>query len=99
LSLWKAIQQRLWTGPVVKDYGTISDRSMGRQRRTLSAVLSEKEGRRLYLRESWRAFAAARINFIELDRDEALRLREILDDALAQMRPPSEQGSATGTSS
>jgi hypothetical protein len=85
MGFWKAIQQRLWTGPVVKDYGAISDRSLGRQRRSLSAVLSDREGRRLYLRESYRTFGAARINFIELDREEALRLREILEDALTQM--------------
>jgi hypothetical protein len=85
LGFWKAVQQRLWTGPVIKDYGEVSNRSVRGAHRTLSAVLSDKGGRRVYLRESWRGFGAFRINFIELDRDEATRLRDILGDALAEM--------------
>lgn len=81
----KAVQQSCWTGAVIKDYGNVSNRSVRGAHRTLSAVLSEKDGRRVYLRESWRSFVAFRINFIELDRDEASRLRDILSDALAEL--------------
>jgi hypothetical protein len=37
-----------------------------------------------FLRESWRGFGAFRINFIELDRDEAARLGGIIQDAIGQ---------------
>jgi hypothetical protein len=77
--------QRLWTGRVVKDYGVVSDRSVRGAHRTLAVVLSEHDGPRLYLRESWRKFLAFRVNFIELNRDEATRLKVIIDDALGEM--------------
>jgi hypothetical protein len=86
MGLWNAIQQKVWTGKVLKDYGAISDdRHVLGVSRTLSVVLTEKKGRRLFLRESWRGFAGFRIIFIELDREAATRLGAIIEDALAQM--------------
>ena len=35
MGLWSRVQQALWTGAVVKDYGVLSDGSIGRQHRTL----------------------------------------------------------------
>jgi hypothetical protein len=85
MGLWSRIQSALWTGEVVKDYGAISERSIGSAKRSLTAVLSKKRGRRLFLRESYRGFGAFRINFIELDRDEVFALDAVLHDALEQM--------------
>ena len=85
MGLWSWIQRRVWTGEVVKDYGVISDREIRSVHRSLTVVLSEKGGRRVFLRESYRRFGAFRINFIELNRDEAVRLDAILHDALDQM--------------
>jgi hypothetical protein len=82
MGFWSAIQQKLWTGRVVKDYGTISDRSVRSAHRSLSVVFSERDGHRLFLREYWRRFGAFRINFIELDRDEAARLGGVIQDAI-----------------
>ena len=48
-------------------------------------MLSEKQGRRLFLRESYRRFGAFSVRFIELDRDEVLRLDAIFQEALDQM--------------
>ena len=81
------VAQRLWTGRVIKDYGPIGDRTMARglTHRSLAVVLSDHGGPRLFIRESWKGLGAFRVNFIELDRDEASRLREIIDDALPEM--------------
>jgi hypothetical protein len=51
--------QRLWTGRVIKDYGTIGDRAMARglTRRGLAVVLSDHGGPRLFIRESWQGLA------------------------------------------
>lgn len=77
--------QRLWTGRVIKDYGSIGDRPMGRGvHRSLAVVLSDHGGPRLFVRESWKGLGF-RVNFIELDRDEATRLRDIINEALPEM--------------
>jgi hypothetical protein len=85
MGLWNRIQRTLWTGEVVKDYGQVSDRSVRGAHRTLTVVLSEKNGRRVFLKESYRGFGAFRVNFIELDHDEVTRLDTIFRDALGQM--------------
>jgi len=86
MGVWGRIQRKLWTGDVVQDYGIISDRSVSGSHRSLAVLLSDpKQGRRLFLRESYRAAMAFRINFIELDRDEVARLDEILHEALEHM--------------
>ncbi len=78
--------QRNWTGTVVKDYGAIGDRQLGRAHRTLSVVLSEKDGGRVFIKESYRGVLAFSLNFVELDADEAARLGDALQDAIPRLR-------------
>jgi hypothetical protein len=85
MGLWSRVQRTLWTGEVVKDYGVISDGSIGRQHRTVSVVLAEKQGRRLFIRVAYRAWGAASVQFIELDRDIVMKLDAVLHDALERM--------------
>jgi hypothetical protein len=85
MGLWSRVQQALWTGAVVKDYGVLSDGSIGRQHRTLSVVLAGKHGRTLFLKTSYRTWAGASVQFIEIDRDAAVKLDSVLHDALEQM--------------
>ncbi|MEA2675704.1 MAG: hypothetical protein QOI92_2896 [Chloroflexota bacterium] len=85
MGLWNRIQRTLWTGEVVKDYGQVSDRSVSGSHRTLTVVLSEKHGRRVFLKESYRRLGAFSVSFIELDQDEVTRLDTIFHDALGQM--------------
>ncbi len=75
----------MWTGSVIVDFGSVSNRQISRAHRSLSVVLSEKQGRRLFLREAYRRFGAFSVRFIELDRDEVLRLDAIFQEALDQM--------------
>jgi hypothetical protein len=84
MDFWSWVQQKIWTGRVVKDYGTIGDRSVRHAHRSLSVVFSDRDGHRLFLRESWRGYGAFRINWVELDRDEATRLGGIIEDAIGQ---------------
>ncbi len=86
MGLWSRLLRTLWTGEVLRDYGVIGDREIGSGHRTLSVVLSDKHGGRVFLKESWRAAIAFRVNFVELDADEAARLEEALRDALPRLR-------------
>jgi hypothetical protein len=83
--LWSRIEQKLWTGPVVMDYGVISEGKIGRQHRKLSVILAGKEGRTLFLRASYKTLGAAGVEFIEMDRETATRLQWVLQDALRRM--------------
>ena len=79
--MWRRVQ-RIWTGRVVKDYGELSDRRVRGANRSLSVVFVIA-GRAVgsLSRESWRGFLGFRVNFVQLDRDEATRLAEIIGDA------------------
>ena len=85
MGLWNRIQRALWTGEVVKDYGAISDGSMGRQHRTLSVLLAGKHGKTLFIRTSYRTWGAASVQFLELDRETVEKLDAVLHDALERM--------------
>jgi hypothetical protein len=85
MGLWSRIEQKLWTGPVVRDYGPISEGRLGIPTRRVSILLTEKGGTpRLFIRQPWRAP-------LGLDREAAEKLLEALEDALPQMpEDPSE---------
>jgi hypothetical protein len=85
MGLWSRIEQRLWTGPVVRDYGPISEGKLGIPTRRVSVLLTEKGGKhRLFIRQPWRVP-------LGLDREAAERLLEALEDALPQIpEDPSE---------
>ncbi len=88
MGLWGRLQRTLWTGEVLKDYGVMGDRRIGSGHRTLSVVLSDKHGGRVFLKESWRATLGFSVHFIELDAEEAARLEEALRDAMPRLREP-----------
>lgn len=85
MGIWNRIEQRLWTGDVVKDYGTISEAESGPGNRKVSVVLAGKGAPRIFVRVSYRSWFAGSVAFIELDRDTAIKLRAAIDDALPQM--------------
>jgi hypothetical protein len=76
--------QRLWTGKVLRDYGVIGDRSIRGVRRTIAVLLTERGGTRLVIRETYTGLGF-RVNFIELDRDEVVKLNEVIQEALPQL--------------
>jgi hypothetical protein len=83
---WRRVEEALWTGKVVKDYGPILEDQQGIARRRVSLILADsKRGRRLFIRTSAHAWVSASVSFLDLDREAALKLRSVLDDALAQM--------------
>jgi hypothetical protein len=86
MGLWSRIEQRLWTGSVVEDYGLISEGKRGIFTRRVSVLLTEKGGmRRLFIRESWRGPLTARVRLTGLDREAAEKVLEALEDALPRM--------------
>jgi hypothetical protein len=83
---WRRVEETLWTGKTVKDYGPILEDQQGIVHRKVSLILAEgKHGRRLYIRTSANAWISASVSFLDLDRQAALKLRSALDDALSQM--------------
>jgi hypothetical protein len=86
MGIWKRIEETLWTGRTVKDYGSIMEDQQGIARRKVSVILADgKKGRRLFIRTSAHAWVSASVQFLDLDREAALKLRTALDDALTQM--------------
>jgi hypothetical protein len=86
MSIWKRIEQAVWTGTVIKDYGPLAQGEYGRATRTVSALLTRRDsGDRFIVRASYKAFLAASVHYIELDREASLKLKAALDDALGQM--------------
>lgn len=91
MSVWRRIEEVLWTGPVEKDYGAISETGWGPAGRKISVLLTRRKGQRQFvIRMSYRAVLAASVSYLELDREAALKLKVALDDALGQMQalPP-----------
>jgi hypothetical protein len=69
MSIWKRIEQAVWTGTVIKDYGPLAQGEYGRATRTVSAMLTRRDsGDRFIVRASYKAFLAASVHYIELDR-------------------------------
>jgi hypothetical protein len=76
MNLWKVIEQKLWTGQIIKEYGALADDRLGTGKRTISALLARKGDRdRFVIKASYRAFLAASVQYIELDRDAAAKLK------------------------
>jgi hypothetical protein len=82
MGLWSLIQRKLWTGRVVQD-NPVSERRIGISRRRVSLLATDKDGGRIFIKESWAAPIAASVRFIELTPAEAFRLDAALHEALA----------------
>jgi len=86
MGLWKRIEEKLWTGKVIREFGPVADGRYGSVRRTVSTMLTERSGgRRFIIRSAYKAFFSASVQFVELDRDAAVKLRAALDQALQEM--------------
>lgn len=86
MSLWKRVEQALWTGPITRDYGPVSEGRYGATKRTVSALLAQRDGKdRLIIKASYKAFFAASVQYVDLDRESVLKLKAAVDDALQQM--------------
>ena len=87
MGLWKRIEQALWTGKILKEYGPVSEGRHGGAKRTVSALLAHRdEHDRFVIKSSYKAFLSASVQYVDLDREAAQKLKAALDDALAQMR-------------
>jgi hypothetical protein len=85
MSFWRKLEERFWTGPVLKDY-PIAEGRYGVGSRRVSVVLAGKDGRsQLFIRVGYKAFLSASVSFIDLDRESVLRLKAAVDDALSAM--------------
>ena len=86
MSFWKKIEERLWTGQVLKDYGIVSVSRFGPGTRKISALLTSKGGQnRFFIRVVHLAVLSANLSFVDLDREAAINLKMALDDALQQL--------------
>jgi predicted HAD superfamily phosphohydrolase len=86
MGLWKRVEERLFTGQVLQDYGLISDTKAGVASRKVKVLLTTRDNAtRFVIRTSYKAFLSASVQFLELDREAVVKLRTALDDALARM--------------
>jgi len=89
VSLWKRVEQALWTGNTLREYGPLSEGRYGATKRTVSALLAHRDGRdRLVIKASYKAFFAASVQYVDLDRDGVVKLKAAVDDALQHMDSP-----------
>jgi hypothetical protein len=87
VGIWKRIEQAFWTGQVLKEYGPVSEGRYGAAKRTVSALLAHREEQdRFVIKASYKAFFSASVQYVDLDRESAVKLKAALDDALQQMR-------------
>lgn len=87
MRLWKRIEQALWTGTILREYGAVSEGRYGSAKRTVSVLLAHKDSRdRVVIKSSYTALFGASVQYVDLDRDAALKLKVALDDAVARMR-------------
>jgi hypothetical protein len=87
MSLWKRIEQALWTGKIIKEYGPVAEGRSMMGKRVVSALIAHRGERdRFVIKASYVAMLAADVRYIDLDREGATRLKEALDDALTQMQ-------------
>ena len=88
MGLWKRIEQALWTGRILKDYGPVSEGQQGAAKRTVSVLLAHRDERdRFVIKASYKAFFSASVQYVDLDRESALKLKTALDDVLASLAP------------
>ncbi|MCI0721587.1 MAG: hypothetical protein L0338_21830 [Acidobacteria bacterium] len=86
MGLWKRVEQVLWTGTVMRDYGPLSEGRHDRTNRTVSALHTHgRDGDRFVIKTSYKAFLAVSVQYLDLDRESAVKLKAALDDALTRM--------------
>ena len=87
MGLWKRIEEKIWTGKVLRDYGPLDEGLYGGAKRKVSAMLTERsDGHRFMIRSSYTFFLSASVSFVELDREAATKLKVALDAALHEMQ-------------
>ena len=97
MGLWKRIEQAVWTGQVLRDYGSLSEGRRGPVKVTVSALRTWKSNQdRFIIKSSYVSFFAASVHYMEFDRDAALKLKAALDDAVDQMTGVPTGGSTGG---
>ena len=86
MGLWKRIEQKLWTGPVLAEY-PVSEGQYGIGKRRVSLLHARRgDTDKVVIRVSYKAFLGASVQFVDLDRDSAGRLHAALGEALGRMR-------------
>jgi hypothetical protein len=96
MGFFRWLEQRVFTGEILEDYGTITEQRMFGATLRTSALLCRKAGElHLVLRHSGKAFLSASVNYTFLPASSIPRLREIIDDvqrrSLAEESAKSEQ--------
>lgn len=87
MNFWARIEQALWTGRVTKDYGPVLEDHRGIVRHKMTALLANRGGRdRFVIKDSYVALLGFSVQYLDLDRESALKLKTALDDAVALMR-------------
>ncbi len=82
MGVWRKVEETVWLGKVMQDYGVISDEMPHRK---VSVLLAGKHHPALFLKESWSGFLAKSVRYTEMDRQTLERLDAAIHDALRRM--------------
>jgi len=82
----KKLEEKMFTGKVIKDYGVVGEFKKSGGTFQHSVLLTEMKGEaRVVIKEKNSTFTSARVSYFEFDRDDAQRLKDALEDALMMM--------------
>jgi len=86
MGIFKKVEEALWTGKIIKDYGIIDEHQMGISKFKHSVLLTEKKNqKKIIIKESVTALLAANVRYFEFDRMATQKLKDTLEDALQVM--------------
>jgi len=86
MGFFKRIEETLWTGKIINDYGVIDEKQTGIVKPKLRVMLTEKDGEKnLIIKESIFAGLSAHVKYFKLDKLSTQKLKDALEDALKSM--------------
>ncbi len=86
MGFFKKIEETLWTGKIIKDYGVIDEKQMGIVKPKHRVMLTEKNGEKnIIIKESIVAGISAYVKYFRLDKPSAQNLKDAVEDALKSM--------------
>jgi hypothetical protein len=84
MGLLSRLEQALFTGKIVKDYGLLSEGRYGAANRTITALVTQRDDVASFvIKSSYKALLSARVQYLDLDREGALKWC-----TLRRARPP-----------
>ena len=87
MGIFKKIEESLFTGKIIKDYGIIDKRKEGIVEYKHNMFLTQKKNKKkIIIRETVKSPFGFNVRYIELEREGVQKLKDALENALEVMR-------------